>query len=175
MQTINFLDQDSHLTRFNTKPYKTNKNLNLGDALLTFRIGNCFTDDENICTMNLQFLLEHYSRPDKLSSLGLVTVVRFSDPDREFEKSLESLRSLGMLSSVYKTSGEYLIEAYKKISVLEYMLMEEPHTEEISIEPYEKLSGLEPIFLGEPYTGEIFWDVAIENTKRIMQHRKNLN
>jgi hypothetical protein len=98
--TISHLDQTAKLTPLNIFPREAGDGFTDGMAMLTFKIIKTETDSKNIATLEMEFLVTHFPFPDKIYTLGLSTTMRFSDPHREFEKSLYSEKSLGVLTSI---------------------------------------------------------------------------
>ena len=150
--TISHLDQTAKLTPLNIFPREPGDGFTDGMAMLTFKIIRIKTDSKNIATTDMEFLVTHFPFPDKIYTLGLSTTMRFYDPDREFEKSLYSEKSLGVLTSIYKVNGEVLLKAYAEITEFE--------------------AKFDP--LAESNT-EISWKTATDNTKSIMELRKLTN
>lgn len=146
---IHHLDQTAKLTPLNIFPREAGDGFTDGVLMLTFKIIRAETDPKNITTLELEFLVTHFPFPDKIYTLGLSSTMRFSDPHREFEKSLYSEKTLSVLTSIYKVNGEVLLKAYAEITEFE--------------------AKFDP--LADSNT-EISWKTATDNTNSIMELRK---
>lgn len=151
-QTIVFIDQECHLTEMETFERTPGDGIPDGSGIPNFKIISLKTDDKNIATLDLEFTVTHYAYPDKIFRLGMTSLMCFNDPDRELEKSLYSQMSMGLITGVFKTNIESLMQAYIQITEFEAR--------------FDPKAGLKT---------ELSWDRAIELTGQIMERKKNEN